>query len=134
MNGEHLKNLRKSHKLTQMKLASLLHVEQSSISDWERGKTKPDFENQRKLADIYGITIDELFERSVSQTTQIKTISDNHGVIGAINAPTTFNNSEYQLSPFEQELLRLFGSVGVKEQMKIMQYVYSIAEGSEEIR
>lgn len=127
MNCNRLKELRKSHNFTQMKLAALLHVEQSSISDWERGKTKPDFDNQRKLADLYGITIDELFGRNVSQNTYAEHI-DNNGVIGQINAPITISNDEHKLNSYERELLKLFNSVDVKAQLKIMQYAYNIVE------
>lgn len=61
MTGERLKALRKDRNLTQSQLARMLHVQQSSVSAWENGSAKPDFENQRKLAEIYEITIDELF-------------------------------------------------------------------------
>ena len=70
----------------------------------------------------------------MQQATRVERINDNHGIIGTVNAPTTLNNTECQLSTFEKELLRLFDSVGVKEQMQILQYAYSIAEESEEIK
>lgn len=36
--GQRLKELRKEHKITQEKLASLLHTSQSTIADYEKGK------------------------------------------------------------------------------------------------
>lgn len=66
MTGEHLKELRRSRKITQVQLAKMLNVQQSSISAWENDTAKPDFENQRKLSDLYGITIDELFGHRAS--------------------------------------------------------------------
>ncbi len=66
MTGEHLRELRKSRKITQVQLAKMLNVQQSSISAWENDTAKPDFDNQRKLSELYGITIDELFGRQVS--------------------------------------------------------------------
>lgn len=59
-----LKALRLKKGITQAQLANILYVRQSSISAWEQGKSNPDFENQRKLAELYGISIDELFGHS----------------------------------------------------------------------
>lgn len=60
---ERLKELRRGKGITQIQLAQLLNIRQSSISAWENGTANPDFENQRRLADLYGITIDELLGR-----------------------------------------------------------------------
>lgn len=55
-----LKELRLSHGLTQKQLANELNITQSSVSGWEIGRAIPDFDIQQKLADLYGVTIDEL--------------------------------------------------------------------------
>ena len=60
---ERLKELRRGKGITQIQLAQLLNIRQSSISAWENGTANPDFENQRRLADLYGITIDDLLGR-----------------------------------------------------------------------
>ena len=65
-----LKELRIKKGITQVQLANILFVRQSSISAWEQGKSNPDFENQRKLAELYGVSIDELFGRVSSPTKQ----------------------------------------------------------------
>lgn len=57
---EILKKLRKANGWTQKQLADRLHIKQVSVSAWECGRTKPDFDLQQKLADIYGVSIDEL--------------------------------------------------------------------------
>ena len=58
-----LKELRIKKGITQVQLAKTMFVRQSSISAWENGTANPDFDNQRKLAELYGVTIDELFGR-----------------------------------------------------------------------
>lgn len=64
MTGKKLKDLRKQKGFTQVQLSKMLHVQQASISAWENDISKPDFDNQMKLADIYGISIDELLGRA----------------------------------------------------------------------
>ena len=59
-----IKELRKQHHLTQKQLSEKLFIDQTAISCWERGKTNPDFENQQKLADIFGVSIDYLLGRN----------------------------------------------------------------------
>ena len=58
-----LKKLRKEHKLTQKQLADKLFIDQTAVSYWENGKTKPDFEKQQALADLFGVSIDYLTGR-----------------------------------------------------------------------
>lgn len=65
MTAQRLRELRKSHNITQVKLAKMLNVSQGAITNWEQGKSCPDFENQQRLADIYGISLDELLGRDV---------------------------------------------------------------------
>ena len=64
MIAERLRELRKSHNITQIKLAQMLNISQGAVTNWEQGKTFPDFENLKRLADIYGISIDELLGRT----------------------------------------------------------------------
>lgn len=64
MTAKRLRELRRAHNITQVKLAQMLNISQGAVTNWEQGKTCPDFENQKRLADIYGITLDELFGRS----------------------------------------------------------------------
>ena len=78
-----LKALRLKKGITQAQLANTLFVRQSSISAWEQGKSNPDFENQRKLAELYGVSIDELFGR---ETTPVKQKGVKIPVLGRVQA------------------------------------------------
>lgn len=59
-----LKKLRKQKKLSQEKLARLVDISYNTISKIEAGKAKnPTFETLSKLADVFGVSIDELVGR-----------------------------------------------------------------------
>lgn len=62
--GERLKDSRKHLDMTQQDLAEKLGVTSASISSWESGSRKPDFETLDKLCDIFCVTMDFLLGRS----------------------------------------------------------------------
>lgn len=45
---------------TQAEIASACNVKQNTVSAWETGRTEPDFESLKKMADIFNCSIDEL--------------------------------------------------------------------------
>jgi transcriptional regulator with XRE-family HTH domain len=60
--GATIRDLRIKHQLTQFELAELLDLPaQSKISYWESGKTVPDMLEERQLAKIFGVELEELF-------------------------------------------------------------------------
>ncbi len=64
MLAKNLKRLRKQKKLSQEKLARLVDISYNTISKIEAGKAKnPTFETLSRLADIFGVSIDELTGR-----------------------------------------------------------------------
>ena len=54
--------------LTQEALAQQLGVTNQAVSKWESGQSCPDIALLPKLADLFGITIDELFGREAPKT------------------------------------------------------------------
>ena len=56
-----IRALRTRANLTQRELAELLAVDQSAISQWETGRTLPEREKLPKLAQVLGVSIQELF-------------------------------------------------------------------------
>lgn len=52
--------LRKAAGMTQAELAEKLGYSNKSVSKWERGDGYPDIFTLRKIADIYGVTVDEI--------------------------------------------------------------------------
>lgn len=55
-----LKRLRNQHQYTQEMLAEKLGVSRQVIAKWERGDSTPDLDLCIKLADLYGVTLDNL--------------------------------------------------------------------------
>lgn len=60
--ADNLTKLRKKHKLTQVELAHQLGFSDKSISKWEQGDAIPDIETIKKIADLYGVSVDSLLE------------------------------------------------------------------------
>ena len=61
--AQHIEDLMKNEKLTQMQLAKAIGVGQSSISDWLNSKSEPSVENLWKLADFFDVSVDYLIGR-----------------------------------------------------------------------
>ena len=55
-----LVELRKKNNLSQEELAEKLGVSRQAVSKWERSEASPDTDNLIALADIYGMSLDEL--------------------------------------------------------------------------
>lgn len=59
--GERIQKFRKELNMTQNELAEKLFISYQAVSQWENGVTKPDIDMLPKLANIFNVTIDELF-------------------------------------------------------------------------
>lgn len=85
-----LLNYRKKFNLSQEELAAKIGVSRQAISKWERAEASPDTDNLILLAEIYGVTLDEL----------LKGGSDNSGENAGIDDKDTYNyNYSYSYSP-----------------------------------
>lgn len=62
MLADNLKELRKSHNLSQQKLANLFNVTQQAVAKWESHKSSPDYETLTKLAQFYEVSLDYLLK------------------------------------------------------------------------
>ena len=64
--GKKIANLRKEKNMTQMELADKLGISFQAVSNWERGNSMPDIAKLPELAEIFGVSLDELLgEESV---------------------------------------------------------------------
>ena len=63
--GNNLFNARKGKGLSQEVVAEKLGVRRQTISKWETDETLPDIQQSKKLAVLYGLTLDELIEFDV---------------------------------------------------------------------
>ncbi len=67
--GMMISSLRKENGMTQLELAEKMGVTDKAVSKWERDLSYPDVNSIPKLAEIFGVSVDELM--------QIKTESQN---------------------------------------------------------
>ena len=72
--GSVIASYRKNMGLTQDGLAQQLGVTNQAVSKWESDQSCPDILLRPKIADIFGITIDELFGREKSQTASVELV------------------------------------------------------------
>lgn len=59
--GANIARLRREHNMKQDELAEMLDVTPQAVSKWENGASMPDISLLPKLANIFGVTIDDLF-------------------------------------------------------------------------
>ncbi len=53
-------SLRKAKDMTQMELADKMMVSYQAVSNWERGNSMPDISKLPELAEILGVSLEEL--------------------------------------------------------------------------
>ena len=58
-----LKSLRRERKMTQGNLAKIFHISQTSVSKYEPGEAVPDLETVVRMADFFGVSLDEFVVR-----------------------------------------------------------------------
>ena len=59
-----LKELRLKHKMTQLRLASELHMSQNSISRYENGEREAGYAELIRIANYFHVSIDYLLEQT----------------------------------------------------------------------
>lgn len=64
--GQKIAELRKAKNMTQLELATQLNITDKAVSKWERNLSCPDINSFPKLAEILGVSVDELLQANVS--------------------------------------------------------------------
>jgi len=87
--GEFISSRRKRMRLTQEKLAELVNVSKSAIAKWETDGGIPDRANLMGLADVFKVSIDDLYviidenyipvDKEVNITSEIIAVLESHG-------------------------------------------------------
>ena len=57
---DNLVQLRKLNKMTQEDLADKIGVTRQAVAKWESGESSPDLEKSRLLAEVFGVSLDDL--------------------------------------------------------------------------
>lgn len=60
MYGEKIKAYRRAMNLSQQALGEQLGLTSVAVSKWERGQSQPDIPTLNRLADIFGVSLDDL--------------------------------------------------------------------------
>ena len=60
--GQKIAELRKAKNMTQLELANKLNITDKAVSKWERDISCPDINTFPKLAEILGVSVDELLQ------------------------------------------------------------------------
>ena len=66
--GQKIAELRKAKNMTQLELANQLNITDKAVSKWERDISCPDVNTFPKLAEILGVSVDELLQAHSSDT------------------------------------------------------------------
>ena len=64
--GNKIAQLRKEKNMTQLELAAMLNITDKAVSKWERDISCPDINTFPKLAEILGVSVDELLQANAS--------------------------------------------------------------------
>lgn len=84
--GRNIRNFRKKARMTQEELAEKLYTTRQTISNYETGKSEPDFETVGKIADAFGIEIvDLLTDKQSKGHTDLDTVRMISIVLIALN-------------------------------------------------
>lgn len=60
--GNHLSDARKKKGMSQEEVAEKLGISRQTVSKWETDETLPDIRQSKRLAVLYGLSLDELVE------------------------------------------------------------------------
>ena len=67
MYARNLQYLRKKHGITQIDIARLLGVSKATSCKYENGEVEPSIGSLEKLADFFGVTMDQIIKQDLSQ-------------------------------------------------------------------
>ena len=70
--NRNLLNYREAHNYTQDKVSKYLNITRQAYSNYETGKRNPDIDLLIKLAELYGVTLNQLIMDAYSSTSVIR--------------------------------------------------------------
>lgn len=94
-----VKEARKRKGLTQKQLAAYLNLSANAICEWEKGRSEPNFDTLKKIADYFDVSVDYLLGRE-----------DDFGVVKR-ESPADKDSEEFlslyrELTPSAQEAIK----------------------------
>lgn len=119
-----LKELRKNGQLSQQQVADILQINRSTYAYYETGKSKPKLSTLKKLAAIYGISIDSLLGRE-EEFDEVAVSSTPY------DAGWKADTQVSALSAFEQAVLLKLRLMNREQKEKLLSYIDSDAMKNE---
>ena len=74
--AERIKQLRKKKGISQSELAEVIGVKNNTVSNWERGTRKPDFEALNLLSDYFEVSFEYILGSSDKEEARVKPTQD----------------------------------------------------------
>lgn len=74
--GTMIAELRKQHGMTQLALAEKMGVTDKAVSKWERDLSCPDISSLPKLAEIFGVSVEELMQVKKEADAPVSKVSE----------------------------------------------------------
>lgn len=106
--------------------AKQIGLSQSNVTTWKAGAV-PRSKTLKATADYFGVSVEYL---TGDDAVNVRTVQDNHGIIGHAHAPVTINGGgTASLSEQEEALLDLFRKMNVVSQAKLLVYAESVLNG-----
>ncbi|MBR3166299.1 MAG: response regulator [Lachnospiraceae bacterium] len=131
--GTYIRSLRRQNGMTQAALAQRLGVTDKAVSKWERDVSYPDVTLIPKLADIFGVTADDLFSESVddghpSRLLKIYEMSHDirtplHMILGCADMAKLYRKDDERLCRY-LESIRISGEYLLRSVDELMRVTY----------
>ena len=112
--GEKIKEERLKKGISQATLGELLQLTQQAVGRWEKNLSEPDTSTLKKLADLFGVSVDYLVGHDE--------ITPEEKAAGAAET------KKISITPLEDEMLYLFREVGRKHGEQAQQALITVAE------
>lgn len=128
--GNNLKRLRRNFGFTQKQVALALHIDRSTYSYYELGKTWPDPPTLIQLANIFGLEILDLVD---SEDGKVLALSepDSAKANRSKNSSTVTNTSKiYDLPEDEQQLVLYYRTLSANQQEALLKQAQKDSEST----
>ncbi|PFE56045.1 transcriptional regulator [Bacillus cereus] len=120
MLGERLRSLRKENGLTMKELGQELNLAESTISGYENGNRKPDYETLDKFANFFKVSTDYLLGRS-----EFKNNYEGKNIQGIFNDPELglwFKDIRNASPDKQEELMEFWEFIKSREKIRSSKY------------
>lgn len=92
--GDNVARLRAEHGMSQRALAARLDITNGTVAAWETRDTLPDYSRIKRIAEIFDVSVPQLFARHIPSRSDEKFSSDEVRVYGKIAAGTPIEMEE----------------------------------------